>query len=325
MAGGPTTLELVAAANATGAFAFLAGAYRTAAELDAEIREASRRVAGAFGVNIFVPGRPTVHAARLARYVGELEPEATHLGVDVGQPRWEDDDWDAKIQVLTDAAPAIASFTFGCPPKTVVEALQSRDSLVMVTVTNVDEADVALAAGADMLCAQGIEAGAHRATFDDTAPDDELPTVDLVHALTARTRMPVIAAGGVATPADVRKAIEAGAAAVQAGTAFLRSDEAGTNPVHRAALRDTRIVGTALTRAFTGRRARGLVNGFMQRHPSAPSAFPEIHHATRPLRAAAVDAGDAERLHLWAGTGYQHARAAPAAAIVEWLLAEAQG
>jgi nitronate monooxygenase len=191
----------------------------------------------------------------------------------------------------------------------------------MVTITNATEAHRATESGADCVCAQGIEAGAHRSTFDDTAPDDELPTLDLVAAVRSVVDAPVIAAGGIATPAHVRAALASGAVAAQLGTAFLRCDEAGTNSVHRAALMDHERT-TVLTRAFTGRRARGLVNDFIRRHANAPHAYPEIHHATRPLRAAAAANGDAERLHLWAGTGFQHSRSGPISDVIDWLASD---
>jgi nitronate monooxygenase len=273
-------------------------------------------------VNVFVPGAPTLEPDAVDAYVSALGLEADRLAVDLGPPRWDDDDWDAKVEVLHAAAPAVVSFTFGCPPGATVRALQQRGCLVMVTVTSGREAGAATTAGADLLCAQGIEAGAHRGTFDDTAPDDELPTLALVRAITARTSVPVIAAGGIATPAGVRAAIDAGATAVQAGTAFLLAPEAGTGSVHRSALTDARYSSTELTRAFTGRRARGLVNGFMRRHPDAPAAFPEIHHVTRPLRAAAAAAGDPDRVNLWAGTGHRHVRAAPVAETIDWLASD---
>jgi nitronate monooxygenase len=325
MAGGPTTVDLVTAATAAGAFAFVAGAYRSATEVAAEIEAVSQRVSGPFGVNVFVPGRPAADRHALTQYLAELEPEAAHLGVAVGRARWDDDDWDAKIEVLIDAAPAVVSFTFGCPPPSVVASLHRRGSLVMITVTNLDEADAAARAGADLVCAQGIEAGAHRGTFDDRAPDEERSTLDLVGAVVARAHVPVIAAGGLATAADVAAALAAGAMAVQAGTAFLRTEEAGTNAVHRAALADSRFTATAMTRAFTGRRARGLANGFMRRHPAAPAAFPEIHHAARPIRVAAATTGDAHRLNLWAGTGYRCARAGSAASVIDALAGGASG
>jgi nitronate monooxygenase len=221
--------------------------------------------------------------------------------------------------LLVDTVPAVVSFTFGCPPPHIVQALQQRGCLVMVTVTSATEAATAVDAGAQLVCAQGIEAGAHRSTFDDAAPDDELSTFDLVAAIQSRVDVPVVAAGGIATPDGVRGALTAGAVAVQVGTAFLRCAEAGTNAVHRAALVDGQRTVTTMTRAFTGRRARGLVNDFIRRHGDAPSAYPEIHHATRPLRVAAAATGDAERLHLWAGTGFRHAREQPAGDVVGWL------
>jgi nitronate monooxygenase len=322
MAGGPTTVDLVVAASAGGAFPFIAGAYKPATELAEEIAAVRSRISGRFGVNVFVPGRPTRDPASVDEYLSTLAAEAAHLEVALGEARWDDDGWDDKIEVLIDAAPAIASFTFGCPPVPVIESLQRRGSLVVVTVTSPAEAAAAISAGADLLCAQGIEAGAHRGSFDDAARDEEMSTLALVQAIRSYESVSVIAAGGLSTPSDVRAALDAGAVAVQSGTAFLLADEAGTNAVHRAALVSARSASTALTRAFTGRRARGLVNGFMQRHPAAPSAFPEIHNAVRPLRTAAAAIGDPDRLNLWAGTAHQHARAAPAAEIIDWLASD---
>lgn len=319
MAGGPTTPQLVAGAASSGALGFLAGGYKQAAELEADIRAVRDLTDEPFGVNVFVPGRPTADRGVVERYLRQLDDDAAALGVGVGEARWDDDDWRAKVELLTVIAPAVVSFTFGLPPRDIVRRLRQRDCLVMITVTNRAEAAAAGDAGADLLCAQGVEAGAHRGTFDDAAPDDELSTLDLVAAIASTLDLPVVAAGGVATPAHVSDAVAAGAVAVQLGTAFLRCHEAGTNAVHRAALEDERRVATTMTRAFTGRRARGLVNDFTRRHGHAPSAYPEIHHATRPLRAAAAVTGDAERLHLWAGTGFRHTRAEPAAVIIDWL------
>jgi NAD(P)H-dependent flavin oxidoreductase YrpB (nitropropane dioxygenase family) len=132
--------------------------------------------------------------------------------------------------------------------------------------------------------------------------------------------LPVIALGGIATAADVTAAIEAGAAAVAVGTVLLRSDEAGTAPVHKAALADPARTTTVRTCAFTGRPARGLRNAFTDSYDHlAPSGYPAVHHLTSPLRKAAAVAGDPERVHLWAGTGFRHATAEPAAAILTRL------
>ena len=319
MAGGPTTPQLVAAGCDSGGFAFVAGAYRSAAQVEEDIRALRGLTPRPFGVNVFCPGPHTADVEAVQRYVDELIPEAERLGVELGRPTWDDDDWHAKLALLIDTAPAVSSFAFGCPEAATIAALQRSGSLVMVTVTNADEASLAVERGVDVLCAQGIEAGAHRGTFDDTAADDELTVVDLVAAIATRHRVPIVAAGGISTPARVEAAFRAGAVAVQAGTAFLRADESGASEIHQAALVDPRFSTTAMTRAFTGRRARGLVNAFLRRHPEAPSAFPEIHYVTRPLRVAATRLGDADSVNLWAGTGHRDARAEPAAAILDWL------
>jgi nitronate monooxygenase len=182
-------------------------------------------------------------------------------------------------------------------------------------VTSTGEAQTAEAAGADALVAQGVEAGGHQGSFDDH-DGERTSTLELVRRLAGG--LPVVAAGGISTREGVEAALAAGAAAAQIGTAFLLADEAGTNEPHRRALREDRV--TALTRAFSGRTARGLVNDFMREHDAhAPRAYPQVHYLTAPLRARARAAGDAERTNLWAGTGYRDAVAAPAAEIVARL------
>jgi nitronate monooxygenase len=323
MAGGPSTPDLVVAATASGALGFRAAGYKAPRALAAEIAAVRARTGGAFGVNLFVPGAPTTKPSQLADYQRELEPEAEALGARLGPPTWDDDDWSAKVEVVLDAAPAVCSFTFGCPDAAVIRALRQRDTAVIVTVTSIAEADAAVAAGADGLCLQGIEAGAHRGAFtDDEAPDEQLRALDLLAAVRERVRVPLVIAGGIGGPAAVVSALDAGAAAVQAGTAFLRCDESGAHAVHKAALVDPSFATTALTRSFSGRRARGLANQFMRDHAGAPQAYPEINNMTRPLRAAALQRGDADRTSLWAGTAHRSAREGSAASIVEWLLSD---
>ena len=338
MAGGPSTPGLVIAATAAGALAFLAAGYKTAAAMRAEASSftvhnslpvfASMRpemdavLAGTgapFGVNVFVPGAATPDRAALDRYLAELEPDAAALGVRPGAPDWDDDDWDAKLAALLAGPPAVVSFTFGCPEQDVIAALRAAGSQVWVTVTAPEEAAVAAARGADGLCVQGPEAGAHRGTFSAPASPPAVPLHRLLRDVAAVTGLPLIAAGAVMSHADVRAVLAAGAVAAQCGTAFLRCPESGAQPLHKAALADPVFTATAVTRAFTGRPARGLVNRFMTDHPDAPAAYPEVHFATRPLRAAAAAAGDTGRLNLWAGEGYRAATTRPAAEIVDLL------
>jgi nitronate monooxygenase len=147
----------------------------------------------------------------------------------------------------------------------------------------------------------------------------EVPLRRLLADVAAVTSLPLIAAGAIMGRQDVTSALAAGAVAVQCGTAFLRCPESGAHPLHKAALADPRFPGTAVTRSFTGRPARGLVNRFMLDHPDAPPGYPEVHFATRPLRAAAAAAGDTSRMNLWAGEGYRAATTRPAAEIVAML------
>jgi nitronate monooxygenase len=215
------------------------------------------------------------------------------------------------------------SFTLGCPPSDIVRRLQSVGSKVMITVTTPAEASVAARAGADAVGAQGIEAGGHQATFgDDTAPDAGWGLLALVTAIRHEVSLPVVAAGGLMTGSDVAAVVRAGAVAAQLGTALLRCPESGAPDVHKAALADPRFRGTAITRAFSGRRARGLVNEFMRAHPDAPSAYPHINNATRALRRASVARHDPHGTNLWAGQGFRLARDRPASEIIRSIGSE---
>ncbi len=313
MAGGPTTTDLVIAAARAGALGFLAAGYKTPGAMAGEITAVRAATAEPFGVNVFVPGAPYPDSRALAGYLSSLGPG-------LGDAGWDDDGFDGKVAPLLADPPAATSFTFGCPAAEVIRALQDAGSAVVVTVTSPAEAALAAEAGADALCVQGYEAGAHRGTFvNDDAPGRDRGLLWLIGEVAAVTGLPQIAAGGIMGPRQVQAVLAAGAAAAQCGTAFLRSPESGAHPLHKAALADPRYTATTVTRAFSGRPARGLVNAFIVEHADAPPAYPEIHNATRPLRAAAAARGDTERMSLWAGQGYRLAAELPAAEIIERL------
>jgi len=320
MAGGVSTPALVAAASAAGAFGFLSAGYKTAATLREEISAVEALVPGTFGVNVFMPGEPAADGTELRRYVDSLADDAAVLGVPAGEASWDDDDWMAKVEDLLARPVPVVSFTFGCPEPPVVSALRGAGSGVWVTVTSEREAVIAAGCGADCLVVQGAEAGAHRGTFAAADPFDPRGALDLLVAVRAVTSLPLVAAGGIMTSSGVASALAAGAVAAQCGTAFLRCPESGASAAHKAALADPSFDRTEITRAFSGRAARGLVNGFMRAHADAPAAYPEINNATRPLRAAAARTGDAQRMSLWAGTGYRLASDRPAAEVIESLI-----
>jgi nitronate monooxygenase len=316
MAGGPSTPELVAAVGDAGGLGLLAAGYRTGEAMSRDIAEVRTRTRAPFGVNVFVPQDPVVDDGAVAAYLATLGPEAEALGVEV-VASWDDDGWDDKLRRLTDDPVPLVSFTFGCPDRSVITRLKRAGSRVVVTVTTPDEARAAERAGADAVGVQGIEAGGHQGTFhDDLALDDGWDLLSLVGAVGAAVGVPVIAAGGLMTGSDVAGVLGAGAVAAQLGTALLRSPESGASGIYKAALGDPAFATTAMTRAFSGRRARGLVNGFMQAHPGAPSAYPQINNATRALRREAVRRHDAQAINLWAGTGHRLAEDRPAGDII---------
>ncbi len=320
MAGGPSTPTLVVAAANAGALGFLAAGYKSTEAMAAEISAVRAATTKAFGVNVFVPGTPTTDPVAMSTYLESLTDDVEALGATLGRRAWDDDAWESKTAALLADPPPIVSFTFGCPPPELIAVFRDAGSTVAVTVTHPNEAIVAATAGADCLCVQGTEAGAHRGTFtNDDQPVQGHELLTLIDEIAHVTDLPQIAAGGVMDADAVAAVLSAGAMAAQCGTAFLRCPESGAHPVYKAALGDARFTSTALTRSFSGRPARGLVNQFMRDHPATPPAYPEINNATRPLRAAAMLAGDADRMSLWAGSGFQKATTLPVAEVVSRL------
>jgi nitronate monooxygenase len=320
LAGGPSTPELCAAVSEAGGLGFLAAGYLAVAELAARMDRTRELTARPFGVNLFVPTTDGDAAAAEA-YARRLQPEARKAGVRLGEPRADDDDWVAKLDLLTASPVRVVSFTFGGPTADVIARLHRVGSEVWVTVTSLDETHAAVSAGADGLVVQGFEAGGHRGGFTDT--DDATGLLALLQLIGAAVSLPLIAAGGIMTGAGLAAALAAGARAAAMGTAFLRCPEAGTSQVHRGALEEPQ--STALTRAFTGRLARGVRNRFLDEYSdAAPSAYPQVHHLTAPLRAHGRSVGDAGLVNLWAGQAYPLAADEPAGDIVRRVAEEAR-
>jgi nitronate monooxygenase len=322
MGGGPSTPALAAAVSAAGGLGFLAAGYRAPQAVREDIRDVRELTGRPFGVNLLVPSPRGDVGERVARYAEALRGEAERYGVALGEPRHDDDGWRDKLALLSEERVAVVSFNFGCPERSVIEDLQSTGAAVWITVTTPAEAAVAERAGADALIVQGVEAGGHRGSFDDEAPGD-IGLLALLQLVANAADLPLVAAGGLANGRALAAVLAAGAQAAAFGTAFMLSPEAGTSPPHRAVLESDS--GTALTRAFTGRTARGLVNRFMREHDrDAPSAYPEVHHLTAPVRAAARQGGDPDGFHLWAGQAHALAEELPAAELVERLAREAR-
>lgn len=322
LAGGPTTPALVAAVSEAGGLGFVDGGYRTAGSMTEQIAEVRAATDRPFGVNVFVPGVTAADPVHVQRYGLRIAREALQVGVKLGDPAFDDDDWHAKLDFLCADPVPLVSFTFGAPPADVVTRLQWAGIAVWVTVTDVDEAGRAEAAGADALVVQGAEAGGHRASWADTDAEG-IGLLSLLQLVRAATHLPLIAAGGIASGGAVAAVLCAGAVAAQVGTALLRTDEAGTADAHRNAVGWPTTTG--ITRAFTGRRARAIRNRFFEEHDAqAPAAYPEVHHLTAPLRAHALKRGDTESMHLWAGQTHPLTQDAPAGELVRRLAADAR-
>jgi nitronate monooxygenase len=321
MAGGPGTPALAAAVSNAGGLGFVAGGYLRAEKFAEDITAARAATTGPIGANLFVPQPSVADWVQLEYYAEDLEEVAEHYRVEVGHPvHGDDDDWERKLEVVADVRPEMVSFTFGSPPPDVMRRLSALGLLVSVTVTSTYEAGVAVAAGADNLVVQGPAAGGHRGTF---APDME-PGAESLHQLLDRIGstydVPLIAAGGLGTVDAIAAVLRRGAVAAQVGTALLLADEAGTHPAYRVALKNPQFDSTVVTRAFSGRYARGLANNFTRLLDHiAPLGYPEVNQMTKPIRAAAIQEEDPHGTNLWAGEAFREAHAGPAADIVTGL------
>jgi nitronate monooxygenase len=326
MAGGACAPALVAAVSNAGALGSLPASLLTPEVMQAQIGQVRALSARPFLVNLFVQKDPQPSADVVARGIELLKPVWSKLGW-TGLPlpvKWCED-FDAQFEVLLAARPAAASFTFDVLTPGQVERLHAAGILVIGTVTNVPEALAWQAAGADAVVASGIEAGGHRGTFIGLQSEATLTAAALLPLVVAALDIPVISAGAIMNGADIRRALALGAAAVQMGTAFLVSDESAIHPAYKQRLLGAGDHPTRLTRAFSGRYARGLENRFMQMMQAVESevpAYPVQNALTGSIRAAAAKSGDTELMSLWAGSAVNLARGMPAAELVRTLVAE---
>ncbi len=327
MAGGPTTPELVAACCEAGAFGMLDGAYRTPARLGEAIAQVHTLTQHPFGVNLFVPTpMERLDQVQIAEARRGMFACCASLGVfdaPVNLPYIEN--FEQQFTVVLQHKPAALSFTFGTLTRAQVAACNAQDILTVGTATTLAEAMALQETGVDAIVAQGSEAGGHRGTFDATASEPGLGTAALCAALAGQLRIPFFASGGIMEGAGIAAALEAGAAGAQLGTAFLLCPEAGTSPPYRQALQQRPHCSTALTRAFSGRLARGLENAFMRQMRDQATAllpFPAQNILTRAMRARSVALGNSDYLSLWAGTGHGAVRTVGAGELVKALLAQ---
>ncbi|WP_242360536.1 MULTISPECIES: nitronate monooxygenase family protein [Anaeromyxobacter] len=327
--GGIPTTTLVAEVSEAGALGSLGAAYLSPEQLEDAIGEIRSRTSTPFAVNLFAGGWDASAGGDARRMLELLAGVHERLGLPPPTvPTLAADAFEAQLAVVLDARPAAFSFTFGVPSAEVLGRLRERDVFTMGTATTVEEARLLERAGVDAVVAQGAEAGGHRGTFAGPFEAALVPTARLVAESVSAVRVPVIASGGLMDGRDVAAMLRLGAAAAQLGTAFLVTPECGASAAYKRAILAARADTTALTRAFSGRPARGLENAFMRLVDAEPGAilpYPLQNALTRPMRAAAAQQGDPEHLSLWAGQGVARARALPARELVRRLVEELGG
>ena len=326
MAGGPSCPELAAAVSNAGGLGSLGAAYLSPERIGEELRRIRVLTDKPFSVNLFAldySRQPVMNPEPMLRVMAEVH---TRFGLGPPPPPPPArDPFPVEIEAVLAAPPAVFSFTFGIPPAAIIQRLKDQGVVVMGTATTVQEGRLLQEAGVDAIVAQGAEAGAHRGTFADSFENSMVPTLELVRGLVAAVPLPVIASGGLMDGRDIMRALEAGASAAQLGTAFLACPECGASAAYKRAILSARDDTTVVTRAYSGRPARGLSNEFIQRLAGKEDQilpYPLQNSLTRPMRAAAAQRGDAEYLSLWAGQGVARARALPAAELVRRLVEE---
>ncbi|WP_118181827.1 NAD(P)H-dependent flavin oxidoreductase [Paraburkholderia phosphatilytica] len=307
MAGGPTTPELVAAVSNAGGLGFLAGAALDAERMQKDVAAIRALTDRPFGVNLFVLDRASPDEATVRRALDAIDPLRAEIGLPPGKAleRYAPD-FRAQLDMLVELRVPVVSFTFNVLPDADVARLKAAGSFVMGTATNTAEGIAWRDAGADGIVAQGSEAGAHRGTFIGRFEDALVGTMALVPMLVDATGLPVLAAGGIMDGRGIVAALALGAQAAAMGTAFLTTAESAIPDVWKARLRTADDTSTTVTRAITGRHARGIRNTIIEQlseHPERIAPYPVQNALTQELRRTAAGAGKSEYLSLWSGQG----------------------
>jgi nitronate monooxygenase len=326
MGGGPSTPALVAAVSEAGGLGSLAGGYLSPDRLRADIGAVRAATSKPFAVNLFVPSPVEPSPEEIEAALAALEPYRMELGLPArltATGPWSED-FDAQVDVVVEERVPVTSFTFGLLPAAAVPALHGAGSLLVGTATTVEEAVAVAASGADLVCAQGNEAGAHRGTFLGDAGHALIGTLALVPQVCDAVDIPVLAAGGIMDGRGVAAVLGLGAGAAQLGTAFLRCPEAGTAAPYRRALTTATETATAVTAAITGQAARGIENRLMRELEGvAVPPYPVMHTLTAELRRRAAECDEPDLMSLWCGQGIRLATELPAGELVRRLADDA--
>jgi len=333
---GISTPSLAAAVSNAGGLGSLGLGANTVAQIAEQIRKTQALTTKPFNVNLFCHVAARADATREAAWLQHLAPEFRKF--DVTPPPSLRNIYatalghDALLETLLQTHPKVVSFHFGLPDAHWIDALRKAGSVTMGCATNLEEARQIEEAGLDAIVAQGIEAGGHRGVFDP-AHDNEIGTLALVRVLASRSRLPVIAAGGIMDGQGIAAAMQLGAAGVQMGTAFILCPESSASVAYRDELKSEKAAHTAITAAISGRPARGIVNRFHAMGASGAPALPDYpiaYDAGKALHQAASERGDHSYAAHWAGQAASLARTLPAEELMavlvkEWQQAQTRG
>lgn len=327
MAGVQGSALAVAVSNA-GGLGSLPCAMLTLEAMRNELAAIKAQTDGPFNVNFFCHTPPMPSPEREAAWRAALSPYYKEFGIDVGMipssPGRAPFSSEA-ADVLEEVKPAVVSFHFGLPSADLLARVRAWGAKILSSATTIEEARWLEAHGVDAIIAQGLEAGGHRGNFLSADLTTQLGTFALLPQMVREVKVPVIAAGGIADAKGVAAAMALGAAGVQIGTAYLLCAEAGTNAVHRAALKSEAARHTALTNLFTGRPARGIVNRLMKELgpiSTTTPAFPLATAAIAPLRAKAESRGSGDFSPLWSGQNASGCKEVPAAQLTRELVTD---
>lgn len=326
MAGGATTPELIAAASNAGGLGSLGAGYMAPDDIRCAIKKIRELTSSPFSVNLFIPQEHEASQEQMQNACNDIQQCSKELGQKtkpVPAPYMQS--FEEQIQVVIEENAPIFSFTFGILDEIWIKQLRSNNTLLIGTATTLPEAQVLEEHGVDMIVAQGCEAGGHRGTFLGREEDAVIGLFSLIPQCVDQLEIPVIAAGGIMNGRGIAAAITLGAAGVQMGTAFLSCHESGIHDKYREVLLGQQQDNTILTRAFSGKLARGIRNKFidcMQTNHSCILDYPIQNALTKTMRQKAKEIGSTEFMSMWAGQSAAFCRDISASELIDQLILE---
>ncbi|MBF4500799.1 nitronate monooxygenase [Savagea sp. SN6] len=296
---GVSTVELVAAACEAGMLGSYGAGYLTGEQTEQILKELRELITTSYAINVFVPEGVSADEQNIQRAYETIRSYEERLGLTAEQPVIPPNAYEAQINAILNDPVPIVSFTFGVPSEEVVKALKAQGKQLIGTATSLEEVRANEAAGMDAIVVQGVEAGGHRGSF---LRDAYLPLLEFIEQAKRVTTLPLIAAGGIASYIEVEACLQAGASSVQIGTGFLCATESGASIIHKQSLLESQEGDFVVTKAFSGKEARGIRNTFIEEMKNEVLApYPIQHWLTSRLRKESIKQNDPNYTSMWSG------------------------